>query len=110
MTVESSRTIMLTWERPPLEEENGLLVRYHVIVIETQIHYTDDGTEITGMQTYFNLTYDVSEGRIQLIDGLFPYYNYTDYTVRIAAATGVGVGPFSDAITVRTDMDGESIK
>ena len=95
---------MLSWERPPLEEENGLLVRYHVVVIETQIHYTDNGTEITGMQTYLNRTYNVLEGRTQVIDMLHPDYNYT---VRIAAATGVGIGPFSDAITVRTDMDGE---
>ena len=106
MIVESSRGIMLSWERPSLEEENGLLVRYHVVVIETQIHYTDDGTEITGMQTYLNRTYNVSEGRAQLIDMLHPDYNYT---VRIAAATEVGVGPFSDAITVRTDMDGKHI-
>ena len=104
VTVESSRSIMLTWERPSIEEENGLLVRYHVIVIETQIHYTDDGAEITGMQTYLNITYDVSEGRAQLIDSLHPDYNYT---VRIAAATEPGIGPFSDATTVRTDMDGE---
>ena len=104
--VESSRSIMLTWERPSPEEENGLLVRYHVIVIEAQIHYTDNGTEITGMQIYLNRTYNVSEGRIQLIDMLHPDYNYT---VRLAAATGVGVGPFSDAITVRTDMDGEYV-
>ena len=102
--VESSCSIMLLWERPSLEEENGLLIHYHVVVIETQIHYTDDGTEITGMQAYLNRTYNVSEGRTQLIDMLHPDYNYT---VRIAAATGVGVGPFSDAITVRTDMDGE---
>ena len=95
---------MLTWERPPLEEENGLLVRYHVIVIETQIHYADDGTEITGMETYFNRIYDVSEGRMQLIDMLHPDYNYT---VRIAAATEPGIGPFSHDITVRTYMDGE---
>ena len=104
VTVESSRSIMLTWERPPLEEENGLLVDYHVIVIETQIHYTDDGTEITGMETYLNRTYNVSEGRTQLIDGLHPDYNYT---VRIAAATEPGIGPFSDPVTVRTIMDGE---
>ena len=104
VTVESSRSIMLTWERPPLEEENGLLVHYHVIVIETQIHYTDDGTEITGMQTYLNTTYEVSEGRMQVIDNLHPDYNYT---VRIAAATEPGIGPFSDEITVRTNMDGE---
>ena len=104
VTVESSRTTMLTWERPSLEEENGLLLIYHVIVIETQIHYTDDGAEITGMQRYLNRTYNASEGRTQLIDMLHPDYNYT---VRIAAATEPGIGPFSDAITVRTDMDGE---
>ena len=104
VTVESSSSIMLTWERPSPEEENGLLIRYHVIIIETQIHYTDDGAEITGLQTYLNRTFNVSEGRSQLIDMLHPDYNYT---VRIAAATRPGVGPFSDAITVRTDMDGE---
>ena len=104
VTVESSRSITLTWERPSPEEENGLLIRYHVIVIETQIHYTDDEAEITGMQRYLNRTYNVSEGRVQLIDMLHPDYNYT---VRIAAATEPGIGPFSDAITVRTQMDGE---
>ena len=104
VTVETSHSIMLTWERPSLEEENGLLISYHVIVIETQIHYMDNGTEITGMQTYLNRTYDVSEGRSQLIDDLHPDYNYT---VRIAAATEPGIGPFSNAITVRTNMDGE---
>ena len=105
VTVESSRSIMLIWERPPLEEENGLLVDYHVIVIETQIHYMDNGTEITGIQRYLNTTYNVSEGRMQLInESIHPDYNYT---VRIAAATQPGIGPFSDEITVRTNMDGE---
>ena len=100
----TSRSIMLTWERPLLVEENGLLIRYHVIIIETQIHYTDDGAEITGTQRYLNRTYNVSEGRRQLIDMLHPDYNYT---IRIAAATEPGIGPFSDAITIRTNMDGE---
>ena len=104
VTVESSHSIMLTWERPPLEEENGLLVRYHVIVIETQIHYFDNGTELRGMNRFLNTTYDVSERHMQVIDNLHPDYNYT---VRIAAATKPGIGPFSDAITVRTNMDGE---
>ena len=104
VSVESSHSIMLTWERPPPEEENGLLLRYHVIVIETQIHYFDNGTEITGMQRYLNRTYNFSEERAQLIDMLHPDYNYT---VSIAAATEPGIGPFSDPITVRTDMDGE---
>ena len=104
VTVTSSHNIMLSWERPPQEEENGLLIRYDVIVIETQINYTDDGTEIRGMERYLNQTYNVSAGRIQTINMLHPDYNYT---VRIAAVTEPGVGPFSDAITVRTQMDGK---
>ena len=100
----SSDSFMLSWDPPMIGEQNGILIQYHVIIIETQIHYTDDGSEITGLQTYLNRTFNVSEGRSQLIDMLHPDYNYT---VRIAAATGPGIGPFSDAITVRTDMDGE---
>ena len=102
--VNSSRSIILSWERPSPEEENGQLVCYHVIIMETQIHYTDDGEEITGLQRNLNRTFNVSEGRSQLIDMLHPDYNYT---FRIAAATRPGIGPFSDAITNRTDMDGE---
>ena len=50
MIAGSSRSVMLSWEQPLQEEENGLLISYHVIVIEIQIYYTDNGTEITGMQ------------------------------------------------------------
>ena len=99
-----SQSFMLSWNPPLIEEQNGILLHYHVIVIETEIHYTDNGAEITGLQRYLNRTYNVSEGRTQLIDMLYPDYNYT---VRIAAATEPGIGPFSDPTTVRTDMDGE---
>ena len=104
VTVNSSHSILLSWERPPPEEENGVLFVYHVIIIETQIYYLDDGAVTTPMQAYLNTTYNVSEGRSQLIDDLHPDYNYT---VSIAAATGVGIGTFSDFITNRTYMDGE---
>ena len=106
-TVATSHSIMLEWDRPSLAEENGLLVRYHVIVIETQIHYTDDGEEIRGMERYLNRTYNISEGRMQLVEMLHPNYNYT---IRVAAATEPGIGPFSDPITERTDMDGECFR
>ena len=95
---------MLSWEPPLLEEHNGLLVQYHVIVMETQTLYLDNGTVISQMGMNFNRTYNVSEGRTQLIDMLHPSYNYT---VRIAAATVVGIGPFSDPITVMTLEGGE---
>ena len=102
--VETSRNITLSWERPPLEEHNGILTMYHVIIMETQILYLDNGTTITRMGDNFNRTYNVSEGRVQLVDMLHPSYNYT---VRIAAATAAGIGPFSDPITVMTLEDGE---
>ena len=89
---------MLIWERPSPEEENGLLVRYHVIILETQILYFNNGTEFRGMEQFLNRTYNVLEGRRQLIDMLQPAYNYT---VRIAAATEPGIGSFSDSITVQ---------
>ena len=104
MTVNSSRSIILSWERPLPQNENGLPLLYHVIVIETPIHYFDNETEFTEMPRYLNRIYNFSDARTQLIDMLHPDYNYT---VRIAAATGPGIGPFSDAITARTDMDGE---
>ena len=72
--------------------------------METQILYLDNGTVITPMGRNFNRTYDVSEGRIQLVDMLHPSFNYT---FRIAAANAAGIGPFSEPITVMTLEDGE---
>ena len=104
VVVQSSRSLLLTWEPPFLEKQNGLLIQYHVIVMETKILYLDNGTVVSQMGMNRNRTYNVSEGRTQLIDMLHPSYNYT---VRIAAATVVGIGPFSDPITVMTLEDGE---
>ena len=50
-----------------------------------------------------NMTFDITESRIQLINNLLPNHNYT---IRIAAATNAGIGPFSTAITVTTPEDG----
>ena len=100
----SSRSIQLSWNPPEIGEQNGILLHYHVIVMETQILFLNDGTLIAPMGDNLNRTYDVSEGRMQLIDMLHPSYNYT---VRIAAATAAGIGPFSDPITVMTLEDGK---
>ena len=97
---------MLSWESPSLEQQNGLLVQYHVIVMETQILYLDNGTVMSQMGMNRNRTFNVSEGRTQLIDMLHPSYNYT---IRIAAATVVGIGPFSDPITIMTLEDGKYV-
>ena len=104
MSAQSSQSILFPWEPPSLEEQNGIIIQYHVIVMETQILYLDNGTVISQMGMNFNRTYNDSEGRTQLIDMLHPSYNYT---FRIAAATVVGIGPFSDPITVMILEDGE---
>jgi len=99
VAVVTARSIMLSWDQPSLEEQNGILTVYHVIIMETQILYFDNGTMISQAGMNFTRTYDVLEGRTQLIDMLQPSNNYT---VRIAAATAAGTGPFSDPITVMT--------
>lgn len=82
---------MLSWKPPLPEHKNGRLVRYHVII-------TDAGFTSTR-----NVTYDITDGRIQLISAL---HADTSYAVRIAAATGVGIGPFSAIRTVTTLRNG----
>jgi len=106
VTVKTSRSIMLSWDRPSLEQQNGILTIYHVIIMETQILYLDNGTVDSPMGDNFNRIYNVSEGRMQLVEMLHPSYNYT---FMIAAATEPGIGPFSDPITVMTLEDGECL-
>jgi len=100
----TSQSMRLSWNPPTIGEQNGILLLYHVIIVETPILYLDNGSLSSPMGMSFNRTYDVSEGLEQLIEMLHPSYNYT---VRIAAATAVGIGPFSDPITVMTLEDGE---
>ena len=49
------------------------------------------------------MIFNVTGNRVQLIDMLHPNYNYT---VRMAAVTSVGIGPFSDPVTATTLEDG----
>ena len=102
--VHTSRSFTLSWYPPTPLEQNGVLTLYHVIIMEVQILYLDNGTVISQIGRNFNRTCDVSRDHMQSIDMLHPSYKYT---VRIAAANIVGIGPFSDPITVMTLEDGE---
>ena len=83
---------MLSWEPPLPEQQNGRIVRYHVIVRDA------------GFALNRNLTYGVNGGYIQLIDRLDAD---TSYAIRIAAATNAGIGPFSVTRTVTTLRNGK---
>ena len=95
---------MLSWDPPLVEQQNGQLIRYHVIIQESQLLYVQNRTVAVSRNSR-NMTFDISESRVQLIDNLHPNHAYT---IRIAAATRAGIGPFSTAITVTTPEDGES--
>ena len=71
--------------------------------METQVLHMNDGAVISSVGGDVNITFNVTGSRAQLIDMLHPSYNYT---VRMAAATSVGIGPFSAPVTATTLEDG----
>ena len=89
----TSRTISLAWEPPPLDKQNGVIIRY-VINVTYTLHNTRE------MFQLFPTT------NTTLVYSLIPY---TAYTCVIAAETAVGVGPFSAAYMVMTSADGEIV-
>ena len=104
LSAESPYSIRLSWDSPSEEQQNGQLIRYHIFIKESQLLYIRNRTiEVPGDDR--NITFDISGSHVQLIDNLYPSHRYT---VRIAAATRAGIGPFSTAITVTTPEDGES--
>ena len=83
----NSTAIFLSWEAPPPREQNGIIRQYWINVTEV----------ITGRfwQTYSTTT-------TKELSSLHPYYEYQC----VVAAYTIGVGPYSDVITVITAEDG----
>ena len=90
--VVSSTSLLLRWEPPELEDQNGIITGYVI--------------NVTGLETgtTFELT---SPGASLMVDGLRPF---TTYICRIAAETSVGVGPYSTAVTAVTQQDGKQLR
>ena len=65
--------------------------------------YLDNGTVTYIVGDDINMTFNVTSRRAQWIDMLHPHYNYT---VRMAAVTNAGIGPFSAPVTATTLEDG----
>jgi len=89
-----------------MDQQNGRLTHYRIIIMETQILHLDDGRVILNTEMYSNSTHDSVENLHQLIEMLHPGYNYT---ITIAAATSAGLGVYSTAITVMTLEDGKFV-
>ncbi len=90
--VTSPSSAYLSWEPPPNENHHGVIIQY---VINVTVVETGERFQLTSETTYLEVT------------NLRPYRTYVCV---IAAATSVGLGPFSSAFIVRTPEDSECIK
>lgn len=79
-----STYVLLTWQPPQFDLQNGLIRQYVIEVIHNR----------TGL-TY---TIIVSSTNQYRLENLFPFHTYT---FSVAAET-VGVGPYSQQLTVKT--------
>ena len=84
----SSQSVIITWEPPSPEEQNGHIVEYVI-----NITGLDTGERYQHLSASNNLT----------IGLLSPF---STYTCVIAASTSVGIGPFSTVVIVQTLEDG----
>ena len=86
----SSTSIVLSWQPPVPEMQNGIIRLYNVTVLET-----NTGNTFISIATYTNIT----------ISSLHPFYTYH---CSVAAIT-IGIGPFSDTKEIQTLPDGKTV-
>ena len=89
VVVTGSRTATVTWLPPPLEQQNGQIVYYILIITDSQL---GSNSEINSTTTSFMAT------------GLKEYNNYSCI---VAAATTVGLGPYSLPVRFTTQQGGK---
>ena len=88
VVVVDSRSLRLSWNPPPEEDQNGAVLGYSITITAVRT-----GTKLQYNSTSTSLT--VSE--------LHPYYTYR---CRVAARTTFGMGPFTTGIEQTTGQDG----
>ncbi len=77
-------TVEVTWEPPPPQERNGVIIAYVITVFEQE----------TGGVTDF--VKNGSDSSI-VVSHLHPYYNYR---CSVSAATAIGTGPAAHAVVL----------
>lgn len=94
----SSTSLLVSWRPPHSESQNGLLVGY---IVRYAVAGGGAGLGV-GAETMDELQAPATPSEITLQR----LEKWTPYRVSVAAATAVGPGPESDALTCRTDEDG----
>lgn len=82
---------MLRWDPPPPEDRNGPITNYLINV-----------TVVDSGETY-DINTTMTTFRLNLLTP------FTTYHFTIAASTEVGIGPFSEVVTLLTPEDGNNI-
>ena len=85
----TSTSAVLSWDPPPPDSLNGEIIQY---VINVTVQETGERFQLTSVTNSLTVT------------GLSPFRTFVCI---IAAATSVGLGPFSVSFTVVTPEDGE---
>ena len=93
VTAMSSTSILVTWDSPLESEQNGIIISYTVAYVNLN-RSEDQQISLSTTQRQLSIT-DLQE--------------YEEYSFRVAAATTVGQGPFSDPSLIFTFEDGEYI-
>ena len=84
-------SVSVSWEPPDFVDHNGIIVYY---VVNVTVPLTGEAFTIEPESTRATLS------------GLHPFRTYV---CRFAAATAVGVGPFSEPLSVTTEESGNAI-
>ena len=92
--VNSTTTIIVTWDSVPPMDQNGIITMYEVLYEPLETF----GGAIETLSRNVSVT-DMSVVLMDLEE--FVYYN-----ISVRAYTSVGEGPYSDGITELTDNDG----
>ena len=87
----SSRSATITWDPPPMAQQNGIIILYTI-----NVTVADSGEMFQLTSATTSLT----------VSTLQPF---TTYFCIIAASTSVGMGPFSTVVTLQTPEDGTYI-
>lgn len=85
----NSSSLRLTWEEPPAEQQNGVIISHSI--------------SVTVLETEERLSFTVAGTRFEL-HNLHPFYTYS---ATIAAATVNGTGPYSAVFSIQLPPDGE---
>ena len=87
----SSRSLLLSWLPPAIEDQNGLIAGYAVDVTSPSDPQVYSGN-VNGTSIVLNSSY------------IKPY---TEYNISVVAYTEVDLGPFSAVVHVSTPESGE---